>query len=872
LAGFTEAQIRNAAFPHSKPSSTGGLDDTGNIAAVLTANAEDATGAGLEQRLKLEALLAAVDDTCTLRFTRLKGRVYTPLNRGGDQATSFSIRRGALVSPTSWDVGEKKCGGVPNSMLQVIGPDGTSCVNSGLHFNSIDGSIGGTPLLPCLDVGGACTWTITATNTGGDTSIQVHIRVHPQKPLKFMYRNKSPRYVLNTLLTPNEPVLVQGDVIGTYTDVDTCLPSGIRLDTTTGILTGTPTTLSDFGTECEIHAENDCHEKKGCSIPTKIRIAVVDEAPIVTGYEGCNGPVPDQVKFVKGENVVENVCKPVGSGGTPTSYTIFPPLPEGLIFNTAAGYIHGTPQTATDGSVAHLVTARVSDKEFVTEPSFLLLSISVTDPDLLTFAYECKGMCHTDLNTAVSGMPVNFEANVLQSGTCTATDVAAPCTTAIDPLLSHFAYPYSVPPISGLYPGLYLNFVTGGIFGKPVFQREGWADTQTIASMEYRYRGVAVGADDTCTNSADKTGACDKTSLSYTVYDTFPQPFNYEARPGDTGDNLLIVPVGWPIPRLQPLRMVSSCSTTPPLTLVDFDCGNSSSNGFATEFGKSENMLVGNGKSSWMNIDTKTGYLTGTPTEPTSTQSTVTVSGINKGRHANGGAVADQLTTSTVRVEVTAKRRLRVYAGVMKRGQTSRRRSMVAVSGGFAFPDHTDHLNTGGRLEVEVVVGKAMDNLAPLFMVDPSDPDLGSYKGGEMEIATASSPLVTFGLLVPNGHLPTNVKLDVNTGIISGTPKYDPTYSGWTNNIAHHDCEVEAVRESDSTHSTKVKMRLILRRLVVNVVVVGLEGVTAGKHRESFDGSSLSVTLEHQDGNITTVKRTTDGPFTFPTYLAFDER
>ena len=51
---------------------------------------------------------------------------------------------------------------------------------------------------------------------------------------------------------------------------------------------------------------------------------------------------------------------------------------------------------------------------------------------------------------------------------------------------------------------------------------------------------------------------------------------------------------------------------------------------------------------------------------------------------------------------------------------------------------------------------------------------------------------------------------------------------------------------------------------MVKVVVVGLEGVTV-------DGSSLSVTLGHQNGNITTVERTTDGPFTFPTYLAFDE-
>ena len=836
LAGFTEARIRNAAFPHVKRLNNDGLD-AGNIAAVLAANAKDATGAEPKLRLKLEALLADVDDTCTLRFTRLKGRVYAPRNGGGDKATSFSIRSGA-------NVGEKKCDGVPtrNSMLQVIGPDGTKCVNSGLHFNSIDGSIGGTPLLPCLDSNGACTWTITATNTGGGTSIQVHIRVHPQKPLKFTYRNKFPRYVLNELLTPNEPVLVQGDVIRTYTEVAACLPSGIRLHATTGILTGTPTTLSNVGTECEIRAENDCHETDGCSIPTKIRIAVVDEAPIVTGYKGCNGPVSDQVKFVKGENVVETVCKPVCSGGTPTSYTIFPPLPEGLIFNPAAGYIHGTPQTATDGSVAHLVTAKVSDKEFVTEPSFLLLSVTVTDPDLLTddkFAYKCKEMCLGILNTAVSGTPVKFEA---EKG----------------PLPSHFAYPYSVPPTTGLYPGLHLNFVTGGIFGKPVFQREGWADTQTITSMEYRNRRVA----DTCKNSVDKTGACDKTPLSYAVYDTFPQPFNYEARPGVTGDNLLIVPVGWPIPRLQPLRMVGSCSTTPPLTLVDFDCGNSSSNGFATKFKKSERMLVGIGKPSWMKLDTTTGYLTGTPTEPTLMRSTVTVSGTNEGRHVDGGTFIEQLTESTVRVEVTAKRRLRVYAGV-KRGQTSRRRSMVAVSGGFAFPDHTDQ-NMGGRLEVEVVVGKAMDNLAPLFMVDPSDAALGSsYKGGEMDITTAPSQLVTFGQTKVGG-LPTNVNIDVNTGIISGTPKYDPTYSGWTNNIAHHDCEVEAIRVSDSNNPTTVKMRLILRRLMVKVVVVGLEGVTV-------DGSSLSVTLGHQNGNITTVERTTDGPFTFPTYLAFDE-
>ncbi|UWZ84920.1 putative Ig domain-containing protein [Occallatibacter riparius] len=267
----------------------------------------------------------------------------TASNSSGSTTASLSIE--VVLAPPSnlvyaetsvkATVGFAIQGVVPTVIGTVTGYSVSPSLPAGIGIDSKTGVIFGTPTAESPKA----TYTVTASNSSGSTTASISIEVLLVPPSNLVYFQTSILATVGVAIAPETP-----SVTGTVTKyaVAPALPPGIVINTSTGVISGSPT-VSSSKTTYTITASNS-----GGSTTASISIEVSGSAPpshLVYPHTSINATIgmaitPDSPAVV----------------GTVTNFSVLPALPTGIVMDSSTGVISGTP-TAASGLTTYTVTA-----------------------------------------------------------------------------------------------------------------------------------------------------------------------------------------------------------------------------------------------------------------------------------------------------------------------------------------------------------------------------------------------------------------------------------------------------------------------------------------------------------------------------------
>jgi len=285
---------------------------------------------------------------------------------------------------------------------EVAGFSVAPALPAGLQLDPLTGGITGTP----TTITAVATYTVTASNVTGSSSVDLVITVNPAAPAGLAYGETAPTYLLGDAITPNLPTSTGGPIAG-FT-ISPALPAGLALDPTSGAITGTPAAL---------HATRT-HTITGSNVTgstsASITITVNPQAPIGLTYTELSPT------YITGSAITPNLAAVTGDVDT---FTVVPALPAGLTLDPATGIILGTPSADTPQAI-YTVTATN-----VTGTSSVDLTITVNPPAPVSVAYPAVN------STYLLGVEITPNVPVISGGTPTSWVVnpALPAGLAMDP-------------------------------------------------------------------------------------------------------------------------------------------------------------------------------------------------------------------------------------------------------------------------------------------------------------------------------------------------------------------------------------------------------------------------------------------------------
>ena len=208
-----------------------------------------------------------------------------------------------------------------------------SATPAGMSFSTSTGALTGTP----TTVAGATAYTITATNASGSTTQTFTLTVSVAAPA-FTLSSSSETRTVNTAAT-GFTISSTGGAIASFAISAT--PAGMSFSTSTGALTGTPTTVAG-ATAYTITATN----ASGSTTQT-FTLTVSVAAPAFTLSSSSE---------TRTVNTAATGFTISSTGGAIASYAISPAASAGLTFSTSTGQLSGTP-TSAQSATTYTITA-----------------------------------------------------------------------------------------------------------------------------------------------------------------------------------------------------------------------------------------------------------------------------------------------------------------------------------------------------------------------------------------------------------------------------------------------------------------------------------------------------------------------------------
>ena len=150
---------------------------------------------------------------------------------------------------------------------------------------------------------------------------------HVKAPTSLSYSSPTAIYIKGVQITPNTPTSTGGTV--TAYGVSPSLPAGLSLSATTGVISGTPTTVTAAASYTVTASDS------AGTTTAALTITVNDQPPTALSYS------TGTAVYTEGVQIAPN--SPSSSGGAVVSYGSTPTLPAGLNLSATTGIISGSP-------------------------------------------------------------------------------------------------------------------------------------------------------------------------------------------------------------------------------------------------------------------------------------------------------------------------------------------------------------------------------------------------------------------------------------------------------------------------------------------------------------------------------------------------
>jgi len=307
--------------------------------------------------------------------------ISSPLSVNGVLGNNFLYKITATNSPTSFNAT-----GLP----------------PGLAISTTDGFITGTPTAT-----GSFPVIISATNSIGTGSATLVIAISQSSGSPAI---TSP---LTATGVQGNPFTYQITSIGTnLTFAASGLPTGLSLDTVTGLISGTPTVAG-----ANIPVTLNVTNPQGAASATLL-ITILSQSPQISSPLNVGSPVGSPFSYTI-----------TATGSLPITYGLVGSLPAGLTFNAATATISGTP--TAEGVTTVTLTASNAfpppDSETLTitvgpRAPIITSALTATGSTQVPFSYQIVATGSTPITFGASSLPPGLSVNTstgLISGTPT---------------------------------------------------------------------------------------------------------------------------------------------------------------------------------------------------------------------------------------------------------------------------------------------------------------------------------------------------------------------------------------------------------------------------------------------------------------------